>query len=33
MTRGWTKGPLIAIGIVVVLCAAFFLVYAIIVAR
>lgn len=33
VTRGWAKGPLIAIGVVVVLCAAFFLVYAIIVAR
>jgi hypothetical protein len=27
--RGWSKGPLIAIGIVVVLCAAFFLAFAV----
>lgn len=28
LTRGWTKGPLFIIGIVVVLCAAFFLAFA-----
>lgn len=29
--RGWAKGPLIAIGLLVVLCAAFFLVYAVLI--
>ncbi|MFF3290847.1 DUF6480 family protein [Streptomyces sp. NPDC003023] len=29
-TRGWAKGPMIAIGLVVVLFAAFFLAYALI---
>lgn len=31
-TRGWAKGPAIALGILVVLCAAFFIAYAVIVA-
>ncbi|NWF25461.1 hypothetical protein HW130_04145 [Streptomyces sp. PKU-EA00015] len=30
LTRGWTKGPLFIIGIVVVLCAAFFLAFALV---
>ncbi len=32
-TRGWAKGPAIILGIVVVLCAAFFIAYAVIMAR
>lgn len=32
LQRGWAKGPVIIIGILVVLCAAFFLAYAVIVA-
>ncbi|MFF2774167.1 DUF6480 family protein [Streptomyces sp. NPDC058052] len=32
LSRGWTKGPLVAMGVVVVLCALFFLVYAILLA-
>ncbi|MEU2503167.1 DUF6480 family protein [Streptomyces sp. NPDC007863] len=32
LSRGWTKGPLIALWVVVVLCALFFLVYAIVLA-
>lgn len=28
LTRGWTKGPLFIIGIVALLCAAFFLAFA-----
>lgn len=28
--RGWARGPLVALGVVVVLCALFFLVYAIV---
>ncbi|MFF3543057.1 DUF6480 family protein [Streptomyces platensis] len=31
-TRGWAKGPAIVLGILVVLCAAFFIAYAVIVA-
>ncbi|MGY5125434.1 DUF6480 family protein [Streptomyces nigrescens] len=31
-TRGWSKGPVIVLGIIVVLCAAFFIAYAVIVA-
>lgn len=30
LTRGWAKGPLFVIGIVVVLCAAFFLAFALV---
>ncbi len=29
--RGWAKGPLIAIGVIVLLIAAFFLVYAVLI--
>ncbi|MFI9584736.1 DUF6480 family protein [Streptomyces sp. NPDC052236] len=29
LPRGWAKGPLIIIGVVVVLCAAFFLIFAV----
>ncbi|MGW6247532.1 DUF6480 family protein [Streptomyces roseolus] len=32
LSRGWTKGPLVAMWVVVVLCALFFLVYAILLA-
>ncbi|MFJ5707507.1 MULTISPECIES: DUF6480 family protein [unclassified Streptomyces] len=32
LTRGWTKGPLVAMWVVVVLVALFFLVYAILLA-
>ncbi|NML55477.1 hypothetical protein HHL19_35970 [Streptomyces sp. R302] len=32
LSRGWTKGPLVAIWVIVVLCALFFLVYAILLA-
>ncbi|MEU7429733.1 DUF6480 family protein [Streptomyces sioyaensis] len=28
-TRGWAKGPVIILGIIVVLCAAFFIAYAV----
>ncbi|MFE1175981.1 DUF6480 family protein [Streptomyces sp. NPDC058773] len=31
-TRGWSKGPVIVLGIIVVLCAAFFIAYAVSVA-
>ncbi|MEU8685304.1 DUF6480 family protein [Streptomyces sp. NPDC048611] len=31
-TRGWSKGPVILLGILVVLCAAFFIAYAVTVA-
>ncbi|MFD0169798.1 DUF6480 family protein [Streptomyces decoyicus] len=31
-TRGWATGPVVILGIVVVLCAAFFIAYAVIVA-
>ncbi|MEU3606791.1 DUF6480 family protein [Streptomyces sp. NPDC035033] len=31
-TRGWAAGPLLALGVVVVLCALFFAVYAIVLA-
>ncbi|MGI5262419.1 DUF6480 family protein [Streptomyces angustmyceticus] len=30
-TRGWATGPVIILGIIVVLCAAFFIAYAVIV--
>ncbi|UQA98114.1 DUF6480 family protein [Streptomyces halobius] len=32
LSRGWAKAPLIIIGIIVLLCAAFFIAYAVIVA-
>ncbi|MEU2544220.1 DUF6480 family protein [Streptomyces roseolus] len=32
LSRGWTKGPLVVMWVVVVLCALFFLVYAILLA-
>ncbi|MFE5793410.1 DUF6480 family protein [Streptomyces sp. NPDC056503] len=32
LSRGWTKGPLLVMWVVVVLCALFFLAYAIILA-
>ncbi|MEU5208507.1 DUF6480 family protein [Streptomyces sp. NPDC020742] len=32
-SRGWAKGPVTVLAIVVVLCAAFFIAYAVIVAR
>ncbi len=32
LSRGWTKGPLVILWVVVVLCALFFLVYAILLA-
>ncbi|MGW7579331.1 DUF6480 family protein [Streptomyces sp. NPDC054765] len=28
-TRGWAKGPVIILGIIVILCAAFFIAYAV----
>ncbi|MEU9482626.1 DUF6480 family protein [Streptomyces decoyicus] len=31
-TRGWATGPVVILGIIVVLCAAFFIAYAVIVA-
>lgn len=31
--RGWSRGPVVVIGLVVVLCAAFFLAYAVLVHR
>ncbi|GAA2308024.1 DUF6480 family protein [Streptomyces caniferus] len=31
-TRGWAKGPVIILAIIVVLCAAFFIAYAVMVA-
>ncbi|AOP47339.1 DUF6480 family protein [Streptomyces lydicus] len=31
-SRGWAKGPAVILGIIVVLCAAFFIAYAVIMA-
>lgn len=33
VTRGWAKGPAVILGIIVVLCAAFFIAYAVILTR